>query len=82
MSGYRGCAFQFGDGGGGDEIHIGSQTGNACIDACLQRKQTDGSINGITIRADGIGGCWCERKMTYIYNKHRSCFISGEWIPD
>ena len=56
--------FQIGDGRGGTEVKIGNQKGSSCIDACLQAKQRDNSINGVSVFSDtSKGGCWCERNM-------------------
>ena len=78
---YRGCELKNGDGRGGTEFKIGMQAGTACIDACLQHKQTDDSINGVTLFANNDGGCWCEKGMTQVQNNgygyYKSCFITG-----
>ena len=56
--------FEIGDGTGGTEVKISnSLTGIKCINACKKRKKTDQSINGVTVRKDGSGGCWCEKNM-------------------
>ena len=72
-----GCTFLNGDGIGGTEIRIGYQKGSACIDACLQRKRTDDSINGVTTLTDAPeGGCWCKKGMHGRNNKtkYKSCY--------
>ena len=58
------CNFETGDGVGGTEQNIGYQpTPQACIDACVTKKQTDPDINGVTITPSGDGSCYCEKKM-------------------
>ena len=59
-------SFVAGDGRGGSEIKISDATGQACVNDCVERKKTDTRINGVTIRSNGQGGCWCERGMTYV----------------
>jgi len=74
-----GCEFALGDGTGSkeNEVKVGIQTGEACIKACVERKKNDQFINGVTVRRDGSGGCWCEREMTKRDNdrKYKSCFL-------
>ena len=44
------CKFERGDGTGGSEKKIGSQTGEECIQACIRYKKTkDSRVNGVTI---------------------------------
>ena len=62
-----------GHGTGGSEVKISdSLTGQFCIDACKTRKNTDPSINGVTVRRNGKGGCWCERNMKSVLKFSRS----------
>ena len=53
------------------------KTGSECIDACLAKKKTDDSINGVSIYADNRPGCWCEQNMNAIADNsfYKSCFI-------
>merc|ERR1711962_935850 len=56
-----------GDGAGGSEVKISNTlAGTACIKACMKRKITDKTINGVTVFQNGKGGCWCERKMNKV----------------
>ena len=58
------CSFVTGDGVGGTEQNIAYQpTPQAYIDACVNKKQTDPDINGVTITLSRAGSCYCERKM-------------------
>ena len=44
------CDFKNGDGIGGGEKKIGSQKGEACIQACITYKKTkDARVNGVTV---------------------------------
>ena len=69
-----------GDGAGGSEVKIGDQTGQECINACKERKKTDATINGVTIRKDGNNGCWCEKKMSYVTgsSRYKTCYLDPE----
>ena len=71
------CTFYPGDGVGGTEFKVGMQTDSQCVDACLAKKKTDDSINGVTILSNNKPGCWCERSMRgRNYNPdYKSCFI-------
>ena len=74
------CILQDGDGDGGTEESVSGKKGQACIDACLEKKKTDSSINGITMYRDDKDGCWCERNMKTILTErktYRTCFITG-----
>ena len=54
------CDFNAGVGVGNSEVRIGDQTGGACAVACMSRKKSDVTINGVTVRMDGNPGCWCQ----------------------
>ena len=58
------CTFEPGDGTGGVEVKVGSQTGSECVKACLQARETDNRINGVTVYKDQREGCFCEKGMT------------------
>ena len=51
------------DGGGESEKKIGMQTGDDCVNACVEEKKKDKTINGVTILQNGNDGCWCEKSM-------------------
>ena len=81
------CAFQLGDGhsdgDGVSEILVGSGlTARACISACLERKKSDESINGVTVLISTIPAkCWCEQNMTRISTHrqiYKTCFLQGK----
>ena len=73
------CTFSSGDGTGGSEVKIGDQTGDECIEACMDRKQNDHRINGVTIYSNGKGGCWCEQNMNRVSasSTYKTCFLQG-----
>ena len=78
LNGDSRCTFQTGDGTGGSEVKIGDQRGSACVDACVERKRTDPTINGVTVFRDtSKGGCWCERTMNgrSKSTEYKSCII-------
>ena len=59
--------FVIGDGLGAKEKKISTTlTGNECIKACSDLMKTDTSVNGVTMRNDGQGGCYCEVNMTRV----------------
>ena len=71
-----------GDGTGGTEVKISSTlTGENCIQACIEKKKTDDSINGVTVYKDDRGGCWCENNMKSVSKSSsdiklwKACFI-------
>ena len=69
-----------GDGDGGTEVSVSGVKGKACIDACLEKKKTDASINGVTMWKADQDGCWCERNMNTIdtsKSTYRACFLTG-----
>ena len=46
-------------------------------------KKTDSSINGVTIRSDNNGGCWCEKNMHGVSGggQFKTCFLKdGELL--
>ena len=71
------CTFEPGDGTGGVEVKVGSQTGSECVKACLQARETDNSINGVTVYKDQRAGCWCEKSMTDVRanSVFKTCFL-------
>ena len=78
LNGDSRCTFRTGDGTGGSEVKIGAQRGSACVDACIKRKRTDRTINGISVFRDTRkGGCWCERKMNgrNTNARYKSCIL-------
>ena len=69
--------FTNGDGIAVDEFKIGAQTVEDCINGCIERRQSDTSINGVTVHKDG-GDCWCEKGMTGVDEgdtEHKTCFM-------
>ena len=74
------CSFVSGDGAGGTETKIGVQTGNDCIKACVELRKKDKSINGVTVRQDNSGGCWCEKSMDEVSTSstYKTCFLKTE----
>ena len=75
------CSFTVGDGGGGSEVELGAPTGEQCVNACMERKKTDATINGVTVRNDNSPGCWCEQNMNNIdvaNTVYKTCYLSGE----
>ena len=61
-------AFTIGDGNGASEVADSFQPdGLACIEACQKRKESDSSINGVTIGVSGKHdkACYCEKQMTH-----------------
>ena len=78
LNGDKRCTFSIGDGVGKSEVKIGTQRGISCIDACMEKRKTDPTINGVTVWSDTTkGGCWCERLMkSKNTNKaYKSCFL-------
>ena len=71
------CSLVQGDGVGGTEVKIGKQTGAACMTACLKRRHTDKSINGITLFGNDKPGCWCEKGMKKVGGRkiYKTCFL-------
>ena len=69
--------FTDGDGIGGSETSVGSVTGDECALACIEKRKTDKTINGVTILKSGKAGCWCEKgmKSKEASSKYRSCFL-------
>ena len=74
------CVFGHGDGIGGTERRIGDQTPEECIRSCTELKKTNPKINGVTIHANGGGGCWCELGMTGANNanSYKTCLLKEE----
>ena len=73
------CTFELGVGIGGIEITIDNQKGEECVQACIEKRHTDGKINGVTIPNDSeIGGCWCNSYMKgrNKNNFYKSCFLN------
>merc|ERR1719450_1520829 len=77
------CTFSSGDGTGGSEVKIGDQTGDECIKACMDRRQNDHRINGVTIYSNGKGGCWCEQNMNRVSasSTYKTCFLQAKKAP-
>ena len=71
------CEFTRGDGVGDSEVKIGGQTGEDCVRACVARKKTDPSINGVTVMANSSPGCYCERQMRRNDDSptYKTCFL-------
>ena len=71
------CTFSPGDGSGGSEVKVGSQTGSQCVDECIKHKLKDNSINGVTIYSNRRAGCWCEKNMKSITKnaKYKTCIL-------
>ena len=71
------CTFSPGDGTGGSEVNIGSQTGSECVRACMRLKETDDSINGVTVFQNQREGCWCEKGMKEVSRSstYKTCFL-------
>merc|ERR1712080_586340 len=48
--------------------------------ACIQKKKSVPSINGVTVRANGDGGCWCEKGMTKVSPSgvYKTCFLKSK----
>lgn len=78
------CTFISGDGLGGTELKVGNQKGSQCIDACMERRKSDGTINGVTVKNNKAGGCWCERNMASRNSNsyYKSCFIGVTTIKN
>ena len=68
-----------GDGAGGTEEEISKQTGDACVKACVEQKRNEDSINGVTVRKDGGGSCFCEKGMNRIpasgSSTYKTCYL-------
>ena len=78
LNGNSSCTFHTGDGIGRSAFKINGLGlgGSACVDACLERKKSDESINGVTVSTD-TSKCFCEKGM---YGRDSntllvSCFI-------
>jgi len=72
-----GCEFVTGDGIGGTEINIGPWKGSDCVKACMS---SPALYNGVTMKADGSVGCWCESGMTGVKSSassYRTCFFKS-----
>ena len=71
------CVLKSGDGKGGSETRVGSQTGSACVSLCREAQKINKRINGATMRKDGKPGCYCELGMTRIASSstYKTCFI-------
>ena len=72
------CSYIFGDGIGGDYEEIESGvTGDACIRACIEKKNENDLINGVTVLATGAAGCYCNINMrgTDGDTEYKSCFL-------
>jgi hypothetical protein len=73
--------FTIGDGhNAGPEMRIGDHTGEDCVNACIDRRETDPTINGVTVRNDGSTGCFCEKKMAYVLtdSRFKTCYLDPE----
>ena len=60
---------------------MGAITGDLCVKACVEEKQRDGSINGVTMYDDGQLGCFCEKNMNRVDTKNRhfkTCFFKSK----
>ena len=71
-------SFDIGDGAGGGEEKISStRTGKECIDACIERRRVDTTVNGVTVYQDGRGGCYCENNMTTVgkSDDYKTCLL-------
>ena len=61
------CRFQPGHGGYAEWVRVDRQGEEACVKTCINMKQTDASITGVTVYADtSKDSCNCIRKMTEI----------------
>ena len=42
-------------------------------------RETDSSVNGVTVMADNKPGCWCEKHMTGVSpsGTYKTCFLKG-----
>lgn len=72
-----GCEFVTGDGIGGTETNIGPFIGSDCVKACMSYPAL---YNGVTMKADGSAGCWCESGMTGVKasaSSYRTCFFKS-----
>ena len=75
------CEFKIGDGTGGSELYLGKKSSeHECILACELKKETDHTINGVTVPVEhgGTPSCYCERIMKTRNNKRgwKSCFLT------
>jgi len=68
-------SYNRGDGVSWREFSVGKQTGQACINECVKRRNEDLTINGVTVR--NFQACWCEKKMARMrYSKNfMTCYI-------
>ena len=71
------CIFQTGDNIGGTEIKVGQQTGEACVQACIDERIKDMRINGVTVYSNGSPGCWCEVGMSSVNSdaQYKTCML-------
>ena len=70
------CSFRLGNGRGGSSRRIGSQTGAACVSACLHMRKVKPGINGVTVYQDKLkSSCYCRSNMTHIGGIYKTCFF-------
>ena len=62
------CILSTGIGTSSIQVRMGDLKGTACVNACINLKKADSTVNGVTMPTDQIKqpGCWCEKKMTGI----------------
>ena len=81
IAGRTTCTLSIGDGQGASEVKVGLQTGLECVKACIERRNSDPTINGVTVKNDNSEGCWCEREMNNIEATdtiYKACYLIGE----
>ena len=81
------CNFFFGLAEGQQWIKMGNQKVDECIDACVEEKLNDSSINGVAMHFDTTKeGCWCVKHMTGLKGGkgYKSCYLlsTGNYIDD
>ena len=81
IAGSTTCTLSIGDGQGASEVKVGLQTGLECVKVCIERRNSDPTINGVTVKNDDSEGCWCEREMNNIDATdtiYKACYLIGE----
>lgn len=60
--------------------YIGGYDETNCLYACIERRKSDKSINGVGVHANSaIEGCWCLRDMPSRNEQtaYKSCVLEG-----
>ena len=64
-------------------MFVGALTGKKCIDKCFEKKKTDPSINGVSIKLmEKERECFCEKHMIGHDDnaEFHSCFLKGKGL--